>query len=128
MQYITCILILYLVGMWAILNNPLTPQITDKKGDQMSIPLPKNTADWIHLVIFETMKSIWLTRSTFKVTTYRDFSPYLESFQTMETFQTMHGYLQDFKVYLNDPSYMWYLTNNSSQANPILLHNNSLMQ
>ena len=40
----------------------------------------------------------------------------------------VHDYLQDFKRDLNDPSYMWYLTYNSRQANPILLHNDSLMQ
>ena len=64
----------------------------------------------------------WLTQSTFKVTTCIDFAPYLE------TFKTVHDYLHDFKGDLNDPPYMWYLTYNSRQVNPILLHNDILMQ
>ena len=61
MQYLAWILILYPVWMWAILNNPMAPQITDEKGDQMSIPPPENTADWVYPVIFEPLKAIWLT-------------------------------------------------------------------
>lgn len=77
MQYLTWILTLYPVGMWAILNNRLTCQTTNEQGDQMSIPTSENTADWIHLVIFKPMKVILLTQSTFKVTTYIVFVPYL---------------------------------------------------
>ena len=96
-------------------------QITDEQGEQMSIPPPENTADWVHPIIFKPMKAIWLTWSTFKVTTYIDFAPYLENFQTVQ------DYLQDFKKDLDDPSYMWYLTYSSRLADPTLLHNDNLM-
>ena len=99
-MYIAWILIICPVGTWAVLNTPLNPQITDEQGDQMSILPLENTADWVHSVIFEPMKAIWWTQSTFKVTTYIDFTPYLE------TFQTVQDYLQDFKRDLDDPSYM----------------------
>ena len=100
MMYLAWILIFCSIETWAVLNNPLSPQIIDEKGDQMSIPPPENTADWVHSVIFEPMKAIHLTQSTFKVTTYIDFAPYLE------TFQMVHNYLQDFKNDLDDPSYL----------------------
>ena len=100
MMYLAWILIFCSIETWAVLNNPLSPQIIDEQGDQMSIPPPENTADWVHSVIFEPMKAICLTQSTFKVTTYIDFAPYLE------TFQMVHNYLQDFKNDLDNPSYL----------------------
>ena len=89
-MYLAWILIFCFIETWAVLNNPLTPQIVDEQWDQMSIPPPENTADWVHPVIFEPMKAICLTQSTFKVTTYIDFVSHLE------TFQMEHNYLQDF--------------------------------
>ena len=100
MMHIAWILIICPVGTWAILNTPLNPQITDEQGDQMSSLPPENTADWVHPVIFEPMKAIWLTRYTSKVTIYIDFAPYLEAFQTVQ------DYIQDFKRDLDDPLYM----------------------
>ena len=100
MMYIAWILTICPVGTWAVLNTPLNPQITDEEGYQMSIPPQENTAEWVHPVIFEPMKAIWLTQSTFKVAIYIDFVPFLE------TFQTIQDYLQNFKSNLDDPSYM----------------------
>ena len=102
MMYLAWILIFCSIETWAVLNNPLNPHITDEQGDVMSIPPPKNTADWVHSVIFEPMKAIHLTRSTFKNTMYIDFAPYLETFH----FQAVHDYLQDFKNDLDDTSYL----------------------
>ena len=124
MMYLAWILIFYFIETCDVMNNPLTPQIVDEQGDQMSIPPPppENTADWVNSFIFEPMKAICLTQSTFKVTTYIDFAPYLE------TFQTVHDYLQDFKNDLDDPSYLQYLTYGSRLINSVLLHNDSLMR
>ena len=122
MMYLAWILIFCSTWTWAVLNNPLNPQITDEQGDQMSIHPLENTADWVHSVIFEPMKAICLTQSIFKVTTYIDFAPYLE------TFQTVHHYLQDFKNDLDDPSYLRYLTYSTRLSKPIPLHNDSPMK
>ena len=81
MMYIAWILIFCPVGTWAVLNTPLNPQITDEPGDQMSIPPTGNTADWVHPVIFEPMKAIQLTQSTFRVTTYINFALILKPFR-----------------------------------------------
>ena len=79
MMYLAWILIFCSIETWVVLNNLLSPQIIDEQGDQMSIPPQENTADWVHSFIFEPMKAICLTQSTFKVTTYIDFAPYLET-------------------------------------------------
>ena len=52
MMYLAWILIFCSTETWAIQNNPLSPQITDEQGDQMSIPPPENTADWGTLSYF----------------------------------------------------------------------------
>ena len=119
MMCIAWILIFCSVWTWAVLNTPWNPQITDEQGGQMSIPPPESTADWVHPLIFEPIKAIQLTQSTFRITSYIDIAPYLE------TFQTVQDYLQDFKKDLDDPSYMQYLTYSSGLANPILLHNDN---
>ena len=100
MMYLAWILIFCFIETWAFLNNPLTPQILMNKEIKCQFLPPGNTADWVHSVIFELMKAIHLTPSTFKVTTYIDFAPYLE------TFQMVHDYLQDFKNDLDNPSYL----------------------
>ena len=91
-MYLAWILIFCSIETWAVLNNPLSPQVIDEQGDQMSLPPPENTADWVHSVIFEPMKAICLTHSTLKITTYIDFAPYLE------TFQTVHNYYKTLRM------------------------------
>ena len=48
--------------------------------------------------IFGALKQIWLSRSTYKITSYVDFAPYLNSFSKFET------YLVNFITDLNSPN------------------------
>ena len=43
-------------------------------------------------VSFKLLRQIWLSRSTYKMTSYVDFAPYLNTFRQFET------YLQNFTV------------------------------
>ena len=65
---------------WATLHQPyiLIPKQT------LSSPPPQNKNEWIHLVIFEPQPKIQLTRSSYKVTSFLDFQPFLKGFQSVE--------------------------------------------
>ena len=47
---------------------------------ELSDALPENKQDWLHLVIFEPKNKIQLTRSTYQVTTFLDFAPFMNGF------------------------------------------------
>ena len=66
----------------------------------MSLPLPQHQNKWVHLVIFEPQPKIQLTWLSYKVTTFLDFQPFLESFQAI------YQYLESFKKDLNNPQNM----------------------
>ena len=72
---------------WATLQEPSIPT----HGQPLSLPLPKNQNKWVHPVIFKTQPKIQLTWSSYKVTSFLDFQPFLESFQAV------YQYLEDFK-------------------------------
>ena len=48
----------------------------------LSAPPLKNPNRWIHSVIFEPQPKIQLTRSSYKVTSFLDFQPFINGFQT----------------------------------------------
>ena len=52
---------------WAALQQPY-------------VPPPQNKNNWVHLVIFEPQPKIQLTRSSYKVTSFLDFQPFLQGF------------------------------------------------
>ena len=60
---------------------------------------PQNKNEWVHLVIFEPKLKIQLTRSTFKVTSFLDFQPYLKGFQSVDE------YLKNLIRDINNPAY-----------------------
>ena len=41
---------------------------------------PEHKQDWLHLVIFEPQNKIQLTHSTYQVTTFLDFAPFMNGF------------------------------------------------
>ena len=53
----------------------------------------------MHLVIFEPQPKIQLTRSSYKVTSFLDFQPFLQGFQSVDE------YLSDLMADINDPTY-----------------------
>ena len=60
---------------------------------------------YLELVIFEPMKKIRLSRSTYKVSSFVDFRPYYR------TFKAYGHYLLQFKQDLNDPQHIGSLYN-----------------
>ena len=60
---------------------------------------PKNPNKWTHSVIFEPQLKIQLTRSSYKITSFLDFQPFLNGFQTV------NKYLDDLWTDLQDLSY-----------------------
>ena len=80
---------------WATLHQPYisTPRQT------LSSPLPQNKNEWVHLVIFEPQPKIQLTQSSYKVTSFLDFQPFLRGFQSV------NEYLKDLIRDINNPDY-----------------------
>ena len=80
---------------WATLHQLYmsTPKQT------LSLPLPPNKNEWVHLVIFEPQLKIQLTRSSYKVTSFLDFQPFLRDFQSV------NDYLRDLTKDINNPEY-----------------------
>ena len=52
----------------------------------LSAPPPQNKNDWVHSVIFEPQPKMLLTRSTYKITSFLDFQPFLQGFQSVDTY------------------------------------------
>ena len=81
---------------WATLYKLPPPPL----GQSLSLPLPQSKNKWVHPVIFEPQLKIQLTRSSYKVTSFLDFQPFLKGFQLV------YRYLEDFKKDLTDPKYI----------------------
>ena len=60
---------------------------------------PQSKNEWVHPVIFELQLKIQLTRSSYKVTSFLDFKPFLKGFQSV------YQYLEDLIKDLNNPVY-----------------------
>ena len=80
---------------WATLHQLYisTPKQT------LSSPPPQNKNEWVHLVIFEPQPKIQLTWSSYKVTSFLDFQPFLRGFQSV------NEYLKDLTRDINNPTY-----------------------
>ena len=81
---------------WATLQEPSIPT----HRQPLSLPLPQNQNKLVHPVIFEPQPKIQLTWSSYKVTSFLDFQPFLVSFQAV------YQYLEDFEKDLNNPQYI----------------------
>ena len=60
---------------------------------------PKNKQDWLHPVIFEPQNKIQLTRSTYQVTTFLDFAPFMNGFNNVQ------NYIKNLKEDVSNPTY-----------------------
>ena len=80
---------------WAMLHKSFLPP----PGQTLSLPPPQNKNKWVHPVIFEPQPKIQLTRSSYKVTFFLDFQPFLKGFQSV------YQYLEDLLKDLNNPRY-----------------------
>ena len=78
---------------WVSLHKPfLYPP-----GQSLSLPPLQNKNKWVHPVIFEPQPKIQLTQSSYKVTSFLDFQPFLKDFQSV------YQYLEDLTKDLNNP-------------------------
>ena len=66
-------------------------------------PPLQNPNKWTHSVIFEPQLKIQLTHSMYKVTSFLDFQPFLNGFQTVS------NYLDSLWTDIQDPYYFRYL-------------------
>ena len=83
----------------ATLHKPLLPP----PGQTLSSPPPSKKNEWVHLVIFKPQPKTQLTHSSYKVTSFLDFQPFLKGFQSV------YQYLDDLIKDLNNPEYFWIL-------------------
>ena len=60
---------------------------------------PENKQDWFHPVIFEPQNKIQLTRSTYQVTAFLDFAPFMNGFNNVQ------NYIRSFKEDVSNPAY-----------------------
>ena len=81
---------------WATLHKPLLPL----PGQTLSSLPPQNKNEWVHLLISELQPKVQLTWSSYKVTSFLDFQPFLKGFQSV------NQYLEDLTKDLNNPEYL----------------------
>ena len=60
---------------------------------------PQNKNDWVHSVIFEPQLKMQLTRSSYKITSFLDFQPFWQGFQSVD------NYIKDLITDINNPDY-----------------------
>ena len=92
LEILLCIVLL----AWAALQQPYLPK-------SLSTPPPTNPHQWMHSIIFEPQPQIQLTHSSYKVTTFLDFQPFLQGFQNVKT------YLDLLWLDIQDPHHFQYL-------------------
>ena len=90
--FLMCIVLL----AWAALQQPYLPKT-------LSTPPTKNPHQWTHSIIFEPQPQIQLTRSSYKVTTFLDFQPFLQGFRNVK------NYLDHSWIDVQDPHHFQYL-------------------
>ena len=77
---------------WVVFQQPYVTKT-------LSTPPPQNKNNWGHSVIFEPQLKIQLTQSSYKVTSFLDFQPFLQGFQSVAE------YLNDLIADIDDPTY-----------------------
>ena len=64
---------------WATLQQPYLSKT-------LSSPPLKNSNKWTHSVIFEPQPQIQLTHSSYKITSFLDFQPFINGFQSVKNY------------------------------------------
>ena len=93
-------------------EQPLIVSLATELSDKP----PENRQEWLHPVIFEPQNKIQLTRSTYQVTTFLDFAPFVNGFNNLQ------NYIKDFKKDIHNPEYFSLImyTNTNPCASPLL--------
>ena len=85
----------------------------------LSAPPPQNKNDWVHSVIFEPQLKMLLMHSTYKITSFLDFKPFLQGFQSVDT------YIKHLMIDIANPAYFKRLITPYHNIPPIIGNNNS---
>ena len=113
---IECLLCSVLIT-WAISQEPSM----SSPGQLLSLPPPQNKNKWVHPVIFEPQPKIQLTQSSYKVTSFLDFQPFLDGFIPV------YHYLENFKADLDNPKYTQRLVHKDASVQMSPLSNETLI-
>ena len=91
------------------------PLFVSSATELSDIP-PENRQEWLHPVIFEPQNKIQLTRSTYQVTTFLDFAPFVNGFNNVQ------NYIKNFKKNIHDPDYFSMIMHKSTnpRTSPLL--------
>ena len=114
-------MIFALSGFMYFFGNILLPWATLQcpyMSKSLSSPPPQNKNDWVHSVIFEPQPKRQLTRSSYKITSFLDFEPFLQGFQSMD------NYIRNLITDINNPTYFQRLIApfHDSQVTPLSTH------
>ena len=94
----------YVIWIFSVQCSFSMGYLTTTLHNQIIINTPtKNPNNWVNSVIFEPQPKIQLTHSSYKVTSFLDFQPFLQGFQSI------NNYLHNLWADVNNPSYFWYL-------------------
>ena len=103
--------ILLVLTVVAKVKWPLFVSLATELSD---IP-PENRQEWLHPVIFEPQNKIQLTCSTYQVTTFLDFAPFINGFNNVQ------NYIKNFKKDVHDPDYFSMIMHKSTNPRVSLL-------
>ena len=99
---------------WATLQQPYMLKT-------LSAFPPQNKNDWVHSVIFEPQPKMLLTHSTYKITSFLDFHPFLQGFQSVDT------YIKNLMIDIANPTYYKKLIAPYHNIPPIITSNWSVI-
>ena len=77
---------------WAMLQRPYLSKT-------LLSPRPQNKNNWVHSVIFEPQPKLQLTHSSYKITSFLDFQPFLQGFLSVD------AYVRYLMTDIADPTY-----------------------
>ena len=82
---------------------------------ELSDAPPENKQDWLHPVNFEPQNKIQLTHSTYQVTTFLDFAPFINGFSNVQ------NYIKSFKADVSNPAYFSKIKHESTNTGSLPL-------
>ena len=95
---------------WATLQQPYMSKT-------LSASPPPNKNDWVHSVIFEPQPRMLLTHSTYKITSFLDFQPFLQGFHTVDK------YIRNLMIDMANPTYFKRLITPYHNLPPLITSN-----
>ena len=88
---------------------------------ELSDAHPENKQDWLHPVIFEPQNKIQLTHSTYQVTAFLDFAPFMNGFKNVQ------NYIKSFRADVANPAYFAKIKHkNTNMGSSLLLDGQDL--